>query len=172
MVEFVNKEQFFKEYKIQVVAAKTLKNVIDHCSYSVRKCSIKDLPIDRMYPPKFKNDRNDPVGYDKGNAIPISFKDFISDEEYIKNHDEANPNQLIKYTSLIGIDLTLFLFRCSGCERSIVLDGNHRLFHALRDKDKDYVFSVYEALADCGPLKERGVDLLDMDKVCECGVDC
>lgn len=76
------------------------------------------------YPVRFVNKTTQElVSYDHENATPIRFRDFLANPEYVKSvltgwHGCTNEwDRRLPYMAL----------HCGGCNRTVVIDGTHRL---------------------------------------------
>jgi hypothetical protein len=101
------------------------------------------------------------VSYDTPYARPILLRDFVLRRDLT--------DEMLTRWQRLGRDITavssarLIVFTCIGCQRSLIVDGNHRMVCLITSGRYDAVVSVSELEGVLWPA-----DMPDMDIVCGC----
>jgi hypothetical protein len=125
-------------------------------------CTLQDFLLAPTYLCRFL----DPTGrrvvsYDTPYARPILLRDFVLRRDLT--------DEMLTRWQRLGRDITtvssarLIVFTCSGCQRSLIVDGNHRMVCLITSGRYDAVVSVSELEGVLWPA-----DMPDMDIVCGC----
>jgi hypothetical protein len=101
------------------------------------------------------------VPYDTPDARPILLRSFVLRRDLT--------DEMLTRWQRLGRDVTavssakLVVFACRGCERSLIVDGNHRMVCLITSGRYDAVVSVSELEGALWPA-----DMPDMSIVCGC----
>jgi len=127
-------------------------------------CTLQDFLLAPTYLCRFLDASNRRVvSYDAPDARPILLRDFVLRRDLT--------DEMLTRWQRLGRDVTavssakLLVFTCSGCHRSLIVDGNHRMVCLITSRRYDAVVSVTELEGVLWPT-----DMPDMSIICECSV--
>lgn len=101
------------------------------------------------------------VSYDEPDARPILLRSFVLRRD-LTDEMLTRWQRLGRYVTAVS-SAKLVVFTCSGCQRSLIVDGNHRMVSLITARRYDAVVSVAELEGAQWP-----VDMPDMSIVCGC----
>lgn len=103
------------------------------------------------------------VPYDTPDARPILLRSFVLRRD-LTDEMLTRWQRLGRYVTVVS-SAKLIVFTCSGCHRSLIVDGNHRMVSLLTSRRYDVIVSVAELEGSQWPA-----DMPDMSIVCGCPV--
>jgi hypothetical protein len=101
------------------------------------------------------------VSYDTPDARPILLRSFVLRRD-LTDEMLTRWQRLGRYVTAVS-SAKLLVFTCTGCQRSLIVDGNHRMVSLITAQRYDVTVSVAELEGSQWPA-----DMPDMSIVCAC----